>query len=116
MSSLATIIFLCSSMKIHRGAIENLVKFFLKKLLTFKKLVCAQKMQEYVFYTLMMFLKKFSKVYSLRTCHFSVVNLTVLTALHSLYALTRYARDKKVSTTHEKVKNPTEIYVLLLFF
>ena len=112
LSSLAVIIFFCSSMKIHRCAIENLVKFFLKKLLTFKKLVCAQKMQEYVFYTLM-FLKKFSKV---RTCHFSVVNLTVLTALHSLYALTRYARDKKVSTTHEKVKNPTEIYVLLLFF
>ena len=89
LSSLAVIIFFCSSMKIHRCAIENLVKFFLKKLLTFKKLVCAQKMQEYVFYTLM-FLKKFSKVYSLRTCHFSVVNLTVLTALHSLYA-----RDKK---------------------
>ena len=101
-------------MKIHRCAIENLVKFFLKKLLTFKKLVCAQKMQEYVFYTLM-FLKKFSKVYSLRTCHFSVVNLTVLTALHSLYALTQN-NTKKVSTTHEKVKNPTEIYVLLLFF
>ena len=94
LSSLATIIFFCSSMKIHRGAIENLAKFFLKKLLTFKKLVVAQKMQEYVLYILM-FLKKFSKVYSLRTFHFSVVNLTVLTALHSLYALTRYARDKK---------------------
>ena len=77
LSSLAVIIFFCSSMKIHRGAIENLVKFFLKKLLTFKKLVVAQKMQEYVLYILM-FLKKFSKVYSLRTFHFSVVNLKFL--------------------------------------
>ena len=61
-------------MKIRRGAIENLVKFFLKKLLTFKKLIGAQKMQEYVLYMLIV-LKKFSNVYTLRTFHFSVVNL-----------------------------------------
>ena len=89
LSSLAVIIFFCSSMKIRRGAIENLVKFFLKKLLTFKKLVCAQKMQEYVFYTLMFLKKIFQSVFfenlSFFCCKFDSADCSTLTLRsHSL--------------------------------
>ena len=82
LSSLAVIIFFCSSMKIHRCAVENLVKFFLKKLLTFKKLVCAQKMQEYVFYTL---ISVFFENLSFFCCKFDSADCSTLTLRsHSL--------------------------------